>query len=205
MNKQEYEQSIKEKEKAIECLEEEIDDVSVKIDTLENDKDAMEREIADIESQIEALTTAYMLSMNGEELRRYHVDRIVESDNERIQGQFKIGEQYAITNGYIMILSNAEYDGVKYTEGVSPETIEALEKGLERIEFKTAQIPGLVIIDQYQNKVNISDKIMVNKGYLEMAVSILGLSDGADYYASNKVLAIKQGTERAYILGIKQR
>lgn len=205
MNKQEYEQSIKEKEKAIEGLEEKIDDVSVQIDTLENAKDAMEREIADIESQIEALTTAYMLSLNGEELRRYHVDRIVETYNERTQGQFKIGEQYAITNGYIVILSNAEYDGVKYTEGVSPETIAALEKGLERIEFKTAQIQGLVIIDQYHNRVNISDKIMVNKGFLEMAVSILGLSDGADYYASNKVLAIKQGTERAYILGIKQR
>lgn len=163
----------------MEDLESEMEDERFEINRLEGEKEAVEK-------QIEAIT----LNLNpySKEAREIYTKRFLEpaENREDLNGQFKIGSQFGLCNGYAFAVHNEPIENILFVQ-CSESIFEYIRKTKDanktRIEFRTSDIDNLKDeLDEHRKTVRIGNSLY-DYSYICEIRSILQLDDSAEYYA----------------------
>lgn len=181
--------------------------------------DKSERELEKIRTKIERINRKLNSEKFGVGTRERFAYQLLGDDHNRVDlaGQFKYKNQYAICNGYTIVLFDEELKDIPFVDGIVEEKIDRiLGNEWVKIDLKTSDICEIL-----EKDIEISDdeieyirmnKIAFDADFIQAIILFLKLDDTAEYFFEKnaslinshgidaKSLLIRQGTSTALII-----
>lgn len=191
----------------ITTLKNDINESDAILYELENERDEIETSIIDedyrntcMKDTLKELEQKLLDMQTPQENLPYWVNRIIDKERPRVNGQFNYKGKWCITNGYLIIFFNHKLDFLQECEGLEPKTLDNIfnSNNMQKVDINN--------IEEYDDKLYLNDCIL-SPYYFNIAKNVLQLTNEDEYYISNfdncKSLICENENGKAFILGMR--
>lgn len=178
-------------------LETEKDCIEARLEEIDDDMAVCEKNIETLENSV------FTPEMPG--YRLYWAQKLIAPEHDIINGQFRFGDRYAISNGYVACVFNEPIDGMQMCNGISKHILDSIfECKVTPIDIKTSAVQM-----KHTNGLILIGEVLIQKKYFDAVQKFMLLDDTTKYYSFciknvENVIMVCQNGEKAVILGLRR-